>query len=285
MWSTRTSPDPSATDGLGANPRRLPWLRVDERRDSRSRNRSFRANRTAGGRPVAHPSAARRQKSRLIVATRSNWPGCPEVVISRPSRCPTRRLRHCGTWSNREQTPRPMNSVKHRLSKFLLRHGPAIRWPAKVVGTLFSGALEFAARHRGSSGTVTGPPRYAQPQQALSDLVVLVHCLPSLELQRLKVGDVRQPDQLELEHSARGPRSPCPAAGRAWPSARRTRSTPMSPGPRAPVGSRAREPSDSRNRSKTVPCSFCIPFQAKPVGTVDLACRMRPKSAENFATA
>src|SRR6266849_6590249 len=40
--------------------------------------------------------------------------------------------------------------------------------------------------------------RDAHPQQALTSLLVLVHCLRSLELQRLKVGDVRPPDQLEL---------------------------------------------------------------------------------------
>jgi hypothetical protein len=38
----------------------------------------------------------------------------------------------------------------------------------------------------------------AHPQQALAGLLVLVHCLRSFELRRLKVGDVRPPDELEL---------------------------------------------------------------------------------------
>jgi integrase len=38
----------------------------------------------------------------------------------------------------------------------------------------------------------------AHPQQALTGLLVLVHCLRSRELQRLKIGDVRPPDELEV---------------------------------------------------------------------------------------
>jgi len=38
----------------------------------------------------------------------------------------------------------------------------------------------------------------AHPQQALAGLLVLVHCLRSLELRRLKISDVRSPDELEL---------------------------------------------------------------------------------------
>jgi integrase len=38
----------------------------------------------------------------------------------------------------------------------------------------------------------------AHPQQALTGLLVVVHCLRSLELQRLKLSDIRPPDELEL---------------------------------------------------------------------------------------
>jgi len=38
----------------------------------------------------------------------------------------------------------------------------------------------------------------AHPKQALTGLLVLVHCLRPLELRRLKVSDVRPPDELEL---------------------------------------------------------------------------------------
>jgi hypothetical protein len=41
----------------------------------------------------------------------------------------------------------------------------------------------------------------AHPQQALTGLLVLVHCLRSRELQRLKISDVRLPDELELDGS------------------------------------------------------------------------------------
>jgi hypothetical protein len=39
----------------------------------------------------------------------------------------------------------------------------------------------------------------ALPQQALTGLLVLVHCLRARELQRLKISDVRAPDELELD--------------------------------------------------------------------------------------
>ena len=38
----------------------------------------------------------------------------------------------------------------------------------------------------------------AHPQQALTGLLVLVHCLRSRELQRLKIGEVCPPDELQL---------------------------------------------------------------------------------------
>jgi hypothetical protein len=37
-----------------------------------------------------------------------------------------------------------------------------------------------------------------QPHQALAGLLVLVHCLRSLELRHLKINDVRAPDELQL---------------------------------------------------------------------------------------